>query len=317
MKKTTIALLTAAAMGTSGAAMAATHGPEFSGRVNVDVQNKSGENTAFTTGNFDRLEINGGGDLVGGLTGTYFVRFQAGDLDDSDDDDVDTSQNISTTLVNYTISGDFGAVTVGRDDDLVYKFVGARTDIPYANLGGVPASFSSSDYTVGSDNSLQYQLSVDALTFGAYVDTGAVATGIDDGDFEFGDASGFNNYQLGVTYDFGMGSAGLVYSDSDEATVGESELAFGVSATVADVSLAGVYYDDAQGNNPFSLFAGMPLQGGLFAYAAYGDNDVGRDDFLVGVSADLGGGFVTYVEYQDDLDGDGQNGVVLGSQFNF
>ena len=310
MKKTTIALLTAAAMGTSGAVVAANHGPEFSGRVNVDIRNVSGEDTEFTTGNPDRLEINGGGDLVGGLTGTYFVRFQADDIDDA-------SQNISTTLVNYTISGDFGAVTVGRDDDLVYKFVGVRTDIPNSNLGGVPAAFKSSDYTESSDNSLQYQLSVDALTFGAYVDTGAVATGIDDGEFKFGDASGFNNYQLGVTYDFGMGSAGLVYSDSDEATVGESELAFGVSATVADVSLAGVYYDDAQGNNPFSLFAGMPLQGGLFAYAAYGDDDVVRDDFLVGVSADLGGGFVTYVEYQDDLDGDGQNGVVLGSQFNF
>ena len=298
MKKTTIALLTAAAMGTSGAAMAATHGPEFSGRVNVDIQNVSGEDTEFTTGNADRLEINGGGDLVGGLTGTYFVRFQADDVDDA------ALQNISTTLVNYTISGDFGAVTVGRDDDLVYKFVGARTDIPYANLAGVPASFRSSDYTAGSDNSLQYQLSVDALTFGAYVDTSTA-----------GD-NGFDNYQFGATYDFGMGSAGLVYSDSEEQK-GGSELAIGVSGNVADITLAAVYYDDSEDNNPFSLFAGMPLQGGLFAYAAYGDDDVGRDDFLVGVSADLGGGFVTYVEYQDDLDGDGQNGVVLGSQFNF
>lgn len=298
MKKTTIALLTAAAMGTSGAAMAATHGPEFSGRVNVDFQNVNGEDAEFTTGNPDRLEINGGGDLVGGLTGTYFVRFQAGDVDDA------VLQNIETTLVNYTISGDFGAVTVGRDDDLVYKFVGARTDIPYANLAGVPASFRSSDYTAGSDNSLQYQLSVEALTVGAYVDTSTA-----------GD-NGFDNYQLGATYDFGMASAGLVFSDSD-AQDGDSEISFGVSTSLADVTLAAVYYEDSNGDNPFSVFAGVPLQGGLFAYAAYGDDDVDRDDFLVGVSADLGGGFATYVEYQNDLDGDGQDGVVLGSQFNF
>ena len=297
MKKTTIALLTAAAMGTSGAAMAATHGPEFSGRVNVDFQNVSGEDAEFTTGNADRLEINGGGDLVGGLTGTYFVRFQAGD-----DDEV--LQNIETTLVNYTISGDFGAVTVGRDDDLVYKFVGVRTDIPYANLAGVPASFRSSDYTAGSDNSLQYQLGVEALTVGAYVDTSTA-----------GD-NGFDNYQVGATYDFGMASAGLVFSDSD-AQDGDSELSFGVSTSLADVTLAAVYYEDSNGNNPFSVFAGVPLQGGLFAYAAYGDDDVDRDDFLVGVSADLGGGFASYVEYQNDLDGDGQDGVVLGTQFNF
>ena len=298
MKKTTIALLTAAAMGTSGAAMAATHGPEFSGRVNVDFQNVSGEDAEFTTGNADRLEINGGGDLVGGLTGTYFVRFQAGDVGD------DVLQNIETTLVNYTISGDFGAVTVGRDDDLVYKFVGVRTDIPYANLAGVPASFRSSDYTAGSDNSLQYQLGVEALTVGAYVDTSTA-----------GD-NGFDNYQVGATYDFGMASAGLVFSDSD-AQDGDSELSFGVSTSLADVTLAAVYYEDSNGNNPFSVFAGVPLQGGLFAYAAYGDDDVDRDDFLVGVSADLGGGFASYVEYQNDLDGDGQDGVVLGTQFNF
>ena len=298
MKKTTIALLTAAAMGTSGAAMAATHGPEFSGRVNVDFQNVDGEDAEFTTGNADRLEINGGGDLVGGLTGTYFVRFQAGDVDD------EVLQNIETTLVNYTISGDFGAVTVGRDDDLVYKFVGVRTDIPYANLAGVPASFRSSDYTAGSDNSLQYQLGVEALTVGAYVDTSTA-----------GD-NGFDNYQVGATYDFGMASAGLVFSDSD-AQDGDSELSFGVSTSLADVTLAAVYYEDSNGNNPFSVFAGVPLQGGLFAYAAYGDDDVDRDDFLVGVSADLGGGFASYVEYQNDLDGDGQDGVVLGTQFNF
>ena len=298
MKKTTIALLTAAAMGTSGAAMAATHGPEFSGRVNGDIQNVSGEDTEFTSGNAERLEINGGGDLVGGLTGTYFVRFQAGDAGD------DVLQNIETTLVNYTISGDFGAVTVGRDDDLVYKFVGVRTDIPYANLAGVPASFRSSDYTAGSDNSLQYQLGVEALTVGAYVDTSTA-----------GD-NGFDNYQVGATYDFGMASAGLVFSDSD-AQDGDSELSFGVSTSLADVTLAAVYDEDSNGNNPFSVFAGVPLQGGLFAYAAYGDDDVDRDDFLVGVSADLGGGFATYVEYQNDLDGDGQEGVVLGSQFNF
>ena len=304
MKKTTIALLTAAAMGTSGAVMAANHGPEFSGRVNLDIRNIEGDSTAFTRGLEDRFEVSGTGDLAAGMTGRYFLRLQEGDGD-------------NFTKAFYAVSGEFGEVLFGRDDDIVYKFVGVRTDVPFSNIRGVEDAFASSDTTDGQDVSLQYQLSVDALTFGAYVDT---SDGENVDDFE-ASGDGFNNYQVGVQGDFGMVSAGLVYSDSDMVDA-DSELAFGATLNLDVATLSATVRDDSNGNNPISLFGALPLQNGLTAYAAYGDDDDGSDNAQFGVSADLGGGFVTYAEYVTDgveaSDGTTNNsGFVIGGQFSF
>ena len=341
MKKTTIALLTAAAMGTSGAVMAADHSPEFSGRVNRDIQNIEGESTSFTRGNPDRFEVSGTGDLAAGMTGRYFLRLQEGGastVTENDNDDASVTGITGAdnfTKAFYAVSGEFGEVLFGRDDDIVYKFVGVRTDVPYANIGGAADSAASSDTTFGTNVSLQYQLSVDVLTFGAYVDTaGDFTTAGAAGEKETvttQDGSGFNNYQLGVQGDFGMASAGLVYSDSDY-TGRDSELAFGVTLDLDVATISATVRDDSQDNTPVSVFGALPLQNGVTAYAAYGDDDDGSDNYLLGLSADLGGGFVTYAEYVSDgvASGTGRDnagnetsastnnsGFVIGGQFSF
>ena len=304
MKKTTIALLTAAAMGTSGAVMAANHGPEVSGRINLDIRNVEGNSTEFTRGNPDRVIFSGSGDLAHGLTGSYLLRFQS-----------DNEGEFSTNKAFYTVSGDFGEVQFGRDgDDIVYRFVGVRTDLPWANLGGVADAAATGDTTNSDDVSLQYHMTVDALSFGAYVDTS-------DGEFDEDDfertGDGFNTYQLGVQGDFGMVSAGVVYSDSD-FDGRESELAFGVTLDLDVATIGATVRDDSKDNTPVSVAGFVPLQNGLGAYASYGDDDDGFDNFLLGVSADLGGGLVTYVEYQDKLDEDNDSsGFVLGANYSF
>ena len=342
MKKTTIALLTAAAMGTSGAVMAADHSPEFSGRVNLDIQNIEGESTSFTRGNPDRFEVSGTGDLAAGMTGRYFLRLQEGGASttttgEGDDEKVTGVTGADNfTKAFYAVSGEFGEVLFGRDDDIVYKFVGVRTDVPYANIGGAADSAASSDTTFGTNVSLQYQLSVDVLTFGAYVDTaGDFTTAGAAGEEETEttqDGSGFNNYQLGVQGDFGMASAGLVFSDSDYQGR-DSELAFGVTLDLDVATISATVRDTSLDNTPVSVFGALPLQNGLTAYAAYGDDDFAiGSNFLVGLSADLGGGFVTYAEYVSDgvASGDARDesgneiaastdnsGFVIGGQFSF
>ena len=339
MKKTTIALLTAAAMGTSGAVMAADHSPEFSGRVNLDIQNIEGESTSFTRGNADRFEVSGTGDLAAGMTGRYFLRLErnvASLVEDDNDKITDVTGGDNFTKAFYAVSGEFGEVLFGRDDDIVFKFVGVRTDVPYANIGGAVDSATGSDTTQGSNVSLQYQLSVDALTFGAYVDTAGsfeTAGPVGEDQIEFDrDGDGFTNYQLGVQGDFGMASAGLVYSDS-EYTGRDSELALGVTLDLDVATISATVRDDSQDNTPVSVFGALPLQNGVTAYAAYGDDDDGSDNYLLGLSADLGGGFVTYAEYVSDVvassatvtDNQGNetpastnnSGFVIGGQFSF
>ena len=128
MKKTTIALLTAAAMGTSGAVMAADHGPHFAGDLRVIYNTNAGDETedALSTNRL-KLGVSGSRDAMAGTEAFYFFRLSADQNTEADADEPGVEVQSDYALIG--LRGDFGEVQVGRDDDLVYKFAGARTDL--------------------------------------------------------------------------------------------------------------------------------------------------------------------------------------------
>ena len=290
MKKTTIALLTAAAMGTSGAVMAANHGPEISGRVDMSITNFDGEKTSFS----DRSTVVGVGgstELTGGLTGGYFVR-----------GNYTGARTLEADYAFLNVSGDFGTLQFGRDDDIVYKFVTVPTDI-FRTLSATGAASFADTTTPVDDEHIQYHLTVDAFTFGGYVDTSGV---------NGGDEDGINNYQIGGMFDYGMGRIAVVYADSDDT--GESELYAGATLDLDVVSLAGYIADDSTDNNPYVVTASVPLNGMLTGIAGYGDDDNGTSNSVVGLVADLGGGLDARIEYAS---GDGDEGFALNARYSF
>ena len=299
MKKTTIALLTAAAMGTSGAVMAADHGPTVSGRVDMSIQNLDGEDVRFT----DRstvVGVGGSSELAGGLTGGYFIRASYTDTGGVD------GANLTTDYAYFNISGDFGTVQFGRDDDIVYQFAGANTDV-WRGLGPVGSAKYGDQTAVDAFRNahLQYRASVDALSIGAYLDTAAEA---EDGE------NGTNNYQLGVHYDFGMAGASVIFADSDDDAVDESELTIGATLDAGVASFAALYSDDTNGNNPYVVQASVPLTDILTANVGYGDDDAGTTDVAANIFANLGGGFDTSIGYRN---GDSGDGVQINARYSF
>ena len=293
MKKTTIALLTAAAMGTSGAVMAADHGPTVSGRVDMSIVNLSGEETSFG----DRSTVVGVGgstDLVGGLTGSYFVRGNYTVTGNEDNDDAET--NVNADYASFTVSGDFGSLSFGRADNVVYNFAGAHTDV-YRSLGTTASStYGEAGFQPGE--AIEYYGTFDMLTIGGYVDTA--------------EGDGIENVQLGGLVDFGIGNASLIYAEDDAS--GGSEVVFGAFVDFDVVSIGGSYTDSFDGSNPFAVAAIVPLDDMFNVIVGYGDNDDGIEDYNVSVVADLGGGLDARVEYRG---GDSQDGVALNARYSF
>lgn len=307
MKKTTIALLTAAAMGTSGAVMAADHSPEFSGRIDFSYTNESEDGSSGSLSNrTSKLEVSGSGEGVEGINTFYYARLG---LDENGDAGVD-----------YALagaSGAFGSLQAGIDDDLVYKFAGAHTDV-YRGLGPVSSAYYSDDFSFGDTASVQYSLTVDAFTFAAYADTAGttkldrnVAVTDDDGNetgkFEQEEATvdnpdGIERYQVAVGFDAGIGQVGLIYSDRDEAG-DSSQVVFGGRVDLDMVSLRGHVSDDENGNNPYAVAAIVPLTDILSLTVGYGDDDEGGSSVAAMLLADLGGGLDVNVGYRNTSSG--------------
>ena len=287
MKKTTIALLTAAAMGTSGAVMAADHGPSVGGRIDLSVQNLDGDKTDFTERS-SRLDVFGSTELVGGLTGSYFARAAFGDED----------EGLETNYTHFTVSGDFGRVQFGQADNVVYNFAGVNTDRfrELGGLGDVTATYGEAGSFTGQ--AIQAYTTIDMLTLGAYVDTA--------------NDEGIDNVQVGGMIDFDMGNIGLVYAEDDASS--DSEVVFGASVDLDIVSIGGHYSDKFDGSNPFAIAATMPLDDMFSLIAGYGDDDVGTSDYNVSLAADLGGGLDARVEYRN---GDSKDGVALNARYSF
>jgi len=289
MKKTTIALLTAAAMGTSGAVMAANHGPSAGGRIDVSVTNLDGDSTNFSESS-SRLDVFGSTELVGGLTGSYFVRAAFGDR----------AEQLTTNYTHFTVSGDFGRVQFGQADNVVYNFAGVNTDRfrELGSLGGVTSTYGEAGFSTDAGQAIQAYTTIDMLTLGAYVDTA--------------NSEGIDNVQVGGMIDFDMGNIGLVYAEDDAS--GDSEVVFGASVDLDIVSIGGHYSDKFDGSNPFAIAATMPLDDMFSLIAGYGDDDDGTSDYNVSLAADLGGGLDARVEYRN---GDSQDGVALNARYSF
>jgi len=295
MKKTTIALLTAAAMGTSGAVMAANHGPEISGRVDMSITNLDGEKTSFG----DRSTVVGVGgstDLVGGLTGSYFVRGNY-TVDANDDDPGDDAEsNVNADYASFTVSGGFGSLSFGRQDNVVYNFAGAHTDV-YRSLPTTGRNlYGEAGFQPGE--AIEYYGTFDMLTIGGYVDTAA--------------GDGIDNVQLGGLVDFGIGNASLIYAEDDASD--DSEVVFGAFVDFGVASIGGSYTDSFDGSNPFAVAAIVSLDDMFNVIVGYGDDDDGVEDYNVSVVADLGGGLDARVEYRG---GDSQDGVALNARYSF
>ena len=294
MKKTTIALLTAAAMGTSGAVMAADHGPHFAGDLRVIYNNNAGDDTedALSTNRL-KLGVFGSQDAMAGTEAFYYFRFSAED-------------DVKSDYAFIGLRGDFGEVSVGRDDDLVYKFAGARTDLFRGQLPGDRAAgfltyaegpFNAFGTNTGGE-SIQYSVDVDAVTVAAFVDSAA--------------SDNIDTAQLAVGFDFGMGNVAAVYSDRDTGEQSEFFGAATLSLDVVEIS-ASMGRNEAD-NNPFSLGVSGPLTGNVSYQLGYADDDAGISDAIGQVIIDLGGGFETFGSYRT---GDSEDGFVLGAQYNF
>ena len=294
MKKTTIALLTAAAMGTSGAVVAANHGPNFSGDVRVIY---SEADDAIST-NRVKLNVSGSADAMAGTEAFYFVRFNA-----EDGVDVDGEANgVSRDYGFVGLRGDFGEVQAGSDDDLIYKFVGARTDLFRAQVPSTDANGFSLAGGSGEtfSNNVQYSVSVDAFSVAALVDTA--------------ESDNIDTTQVAVGYDFGMGDVGIVYSDFDASD--NSEIYVGASLNLDVATVSGFYGQNNADNSPYSLAVSGPLTGNISYQLAYADGDGAADDAatIAQVIFDLGGGLETFANYRT---GDQEDGFVLGAQYNF
>ena len=299
MKKTTIALLTAAAMGTSGAVMAADHGPHFAGDLRVVYSTNAGDTRedALSTNRL-KLQVFGSQDAMAGTEAFYFFRLSA------DEDGVQEAVESDYALIG--LRGDFGEVQVGRDDDLVYKFAGARTDLFRAHLPGGGAA-GNATYATGpagvlyennGGESIQYSVNVDAVTVAGFVDTA--------------ESDNIDTAQLAVGFDFGMGNVAAVYSDRDTGAQSEFFGAATLSLDVVEIS-ASMGRNEAD-NNPASLAVSGPLTGNVSYQLGYADDDAGISDAIGQVIIDLGGGFETFGSYRT---GDSDDGFVLGAQYNF
>ncbi|WP_159309056.1 porin [Spiribacter roseus] len=140
MKKTTSALAIAALLGT-GAASAATFQISDDTTVGIggafypaytNTKNSSG-NTESSYADYSRLIFSADKAAVDGTTASLYYQLRPqgalGTFADAGDTDTDeTSAGVSTHVAYATLSGEFGSVTYGKNDNLFYRFVGVTQD---------------------------------------------------------------------------------------------------------------------------------------------------------------------------------------------
>ena len=296
MKKMTAALFTAAAMGVSGFAVADEHstGPDFSGQV--DFRYLDTDETEVSGGALSnvlsRLAVSGAGTGINGLSTGYYARLTLVEGDGS---------GIDYGFVS--LGGSVGTLSVGIDDDLVYKYVGARTD-QFRSQGPVGAAVYSAGYIeeegghFGNTASVQFNGGVDALSFGTYVDTA--------------EGDGVERVQVAAALDLGMGSIGVAYSDRDSAS--GQDIFIGGTLDLDVISFNATFADDEAGNNPYVVTAQAPLSDVFTFTLGYSDTDTGETDYNGQLLADLGGGLSSHIGYRT---GDSDDGVVVGIRYTF
>jgi len=277
MKKMTIALFTAAAMGTSGFAVAAdVTGPTPIGRLDVDIVSpEDGDTTVSQKDAFIGL-TGSATNLLGGIDASYYTRL--------------ATNGTGTKNLEYgyiTFSGDFGSLTAGRNDDLAYRFAGVKTDVL---RGGTSDEFNGSEFFV--DSVLQYtnDFGGSPVTFGVSVDS-------DGTNEDIGDET-----QIGVDYDAGVANIAAVYSEQDTADTDELFVAATVDVGVA--TIIGNYLDDAADDTGYNVGFVAPLNDAVNLTVLHTDDaELDSADTVVQVLANLGGGVDVYAGTQmGDLD---------------
>jgi len=293
MKKMTIALFTAAAMGGSSLALAAdVDGPNPFGRLDVRAVDTDGADVDLTQASYHLGLAGSATGLAGGLDASYYAR-----LNDS-----------GLQYGTITFEGGFGALNAGFDDDLVYKFAGVNVDV--LRSGGVPNTFSGLNF--GQDAVVQYMndFGGSPIMLGVHIDddTGAI-DGTAGGD-------GIQNTQVGLMFDHGMGNVGVVYSEQDALANGDSDDEIRVGGSLnLDVATLRLYTgDDADGNMPYTLGASVPLNDVVTLHAFHGDDDVDTSDTTAELRANLGGGLDVYAGARS---GDSDDSMYVGSRWGF
>ena len=293
MKKTTIALLTAAAMGTSGAVMAAGHGPNFSGDVRFVVDDRTDDGNTVISNPRTRLNLSGSGETIEGIETFYFARFL------SDGGDGEGPTDVTRDYGFFGVSGDFGTAQVGYDDDLVYKFVTATTDVFRGSNSG---ALGDGQYSAGYEfyePSVQYSIDIENFTIGAFADTSG-----DDG---------IERSQFAVGADFGMVGVSGVFSQRSAAS--DDEFFVGVTADLDVASVAAHYGETEDKSNPYAVAVMAPLTDLVSVQVGYGDTDDAEGANTIGqVMVDLGGGLEVFGSYRT---GDSEDGFLVGTQINF
>ena len=293
MKKTTIALLTAAAMGTSGAVMAAGHGPNFSGDVRFVVDDRTDDGNTVISNPRTRLNLSGSGETIEGIETFYFVRFES-------DGDAETGPiDVNRDYGFFGVSGDFGTAQVGYDDDLVYKFVTSTTDVfRGSSSSAIGVGQYSADFEF-FEPSIQYSIDIENFTIGAFADTSG-----DDG---------IERSQFAVGADFGMVGVSGVFSQRSEAS--NDEFFVGVTADLDVASVAAHYGETEDKSNPYAVAVMAPLTDLVSVQVGYGDTDAAEGANTIGqVMVDLGGGLEVFGSYRT---GDSEDGFLVGTQINF
>ncbi|AGY91396.1 hypothetical protein SPICUR_01900 [Spiribacter curvatus] len=135
MKKTTSALAIAALLGT-GAATAATFQINDTTTVGVggafypfygDVNDANGDSSSFN-GDASRLIFTAEKAAVNGMTASLYYQLRPQDGLGDGADGSDDNNGVSTHVAHATLSGDFGSVTYGKNDNLMYRYIDVLRD---------------------------------------------------------------------------------------------------------------------------------------------------------------------------------------------
>ena len=285
MKKMTIALLTAAAMGGSSLALAAdVTDPSIFGRIQYQLTDTDGSDFDGTM-NSQHIGASGSASgLLGGLDASYYTRI-GGDSDGT-----------SVEYAYINVGNEAVTAQYGRNDDLVYQFVDIHLDIDRAYGGAAAAVFNGADsFRVTSD------FGGSPVTIGAYAN--------DKGD------NGINEIQFAGSVDLGAVALAAAYSDSD--STGEDEFSFAANVDAGFASVRARVRETDAGTNPIALGAVAPLTPSTNLILIYGDDDAdtnSKSDAYGEIRTDLGGGLDVYAGVRS---GDNPTKVFLGSRWAF
>jgi len=296
MKKTTIALLTAAAMGASTAASAAeATDPSVFGRIQYTFTDQ--ENEDFD-GSLTSSHIGASGSatgLAGGLEADYYFRVGGANAEIDDNDTLETS--VEYAYVN--LGNELFTAQFGRNDDLVYQFVDVYLDIDREYGGAAAAVFNGADsFRLTSD------FGGSPVKVGAYVNDDTT----DDGDH----TDGIHQTQVAASLELGMATIAAAYQDNDNTD--QDTLTVGGTADLGIATVNARIRDTEAGDNPFAIGAVAPLTDNTNLILIHGDDDNDTSDNYAEVRTNLGAGLDIYGGVRR---GDNATKAFVGSRLAF